>query len=96
MTLYHERRNMNKIKFYDASMNRGGFQAIGNRIKELFEEIEGPITCTESNDELRLKLKQAFGFTLTKPQEDIKWNMEQDASMQGCKYGRHEKRALGR
>ena len=41
-TLNHERRNTNKIKFYEASANQGGFQAIGNRIKELFEEIEGP------------------------------------------------------
>ena len=78
-TLYQERRNRSKIKFFDASTNRGRFQAVGNRIKELFDEIGEPITCTEDNDVIRRKLKQAFNFTSKK--------QEQDASGQDSKDG---------
>ncbi len=91
MTLYQERRNRNKIKFYDASANRGGFQAVGNRIKELFDEIDEPITCAETDTVLRLKLKQAFNFMSNRPLEDTKGKQEQDASVQECRERQHGK-----
>ncbi len=34
------------------------YQAIGNRFKDIFEEIKAPVDFTESNDALWLKLKQ--------------------------------------
>ncbi len=52
---------------------------MANRIKELFDEIGEPITCTEDNDEIRRKLKQAFNFTSKKK--------EQNASGQDCSEG---------
>ena len=33
-TLYYTRREENRIKFFDASMNKGGYQAIGNRLTD--------------------------------------------------------------
>ena len=65
-TLYGERRRKNLLKFYDGSCNKGGFQSIGNRLRDTFEEIKVPIDLTESNDALRLKLKKCFMIN-TKP-----------------------------
>ncbi len=59
-TLYYERRSANIIKFYDSSSKRVGKNAIGNRLKNVFDEINNPITLLESNDSIRLLLKKTF------------------------------------
>ena len=50
------------IRFFDRSKYKQGRQAIGNRIKHIFEEIKKPITFRESNNSIRLLLKKEFGF----------------------------------
>ena len=57
---YYERRATNIIKFYDGSRKRVGMQAVGIRLKAIFEEIHVPITLTESDCSIRLLLKKAF------------------------------------
>ena len=41
-TLYYEQRNINRIKFYNASPNCSGFQAIGNRIRICLKKSRDP------------------------------------------------------
>jgi adenylylsulfate kinase-like enzyme len=60
--MYHERRRQDVYKFYDASNRRIGRQAIANRLKDTFDEIDTPLTLLESNDCIRVKLKKALGF----------------------------------
>jgi hypothetical protein len=59
-TLYYERRSKNVMKFYDISRKRIGKQAIGNRLKSVFDEITEPITFNESDNSLRVLLKRTF------------------------------------
>ncbi len=54
------KRSANIIKFYDGSRKRVGKNAIGNRLKNVFDEIYNPITLQESNDSIRLLLKKTF------------------------------------
>jgi len=61
-TMYHERRRQDAYKFYDASNRRIGRQAIANRLKDTFDEINLPLTLMESNDSIRIKLINALGF----------------------------------
>ncbi len=61
-TLFYTRREEAVMKFYDASSNKKGFQAIGNRLTETFNQIEEPTYLNESNDQLRLRLKKCFGM----------------------------------
>lgn len=64
-TIYSEERTM-RVKFYDKSKLKPGQQAIGNRIKHIFDEIYSTITFNESNDSLRVLLKRELGFPKTK------------------------------
>jgi len=59
-TLYYERRSKGVIKFYDNSRKRVGKQAIGNRLKSIFDEVAEPITFKESDNSLRKLLKRTF------------------------------------
>ena len=61
-TLYHERRKENIPKFYSKAKNKYGSQAIGNRLCHLFNEIKAPIYFTETDDQLRIKLKESFNL----------------------------------
>jgi hypothetical protein len=63
-TMYSERRHPNIVKFYDNSRLRIGRHAVGNRLKEIFDEINEPITFLETNCSLRQKLKRVLGFLL--------------------------------
>jgi len=60
--LYYERRSRNVPKFFDGSRLRVGRQAIGNRLKSVFDELNTEITFKESNNSLRLLLKKALNF----------------------------------
>ncbi|NBR26721.1 MAG: hypothetical protein EBU08_23690, partial [Micrococcales bacterium] len=60
-TRYNEKRKPDVVKFYDASTNKQGFQAIANRLHEIFLEIAPQeFTLRESNDALRVKLKRCL------------------------------------
>jgi len=61
-TLYTTRRDENTMKFFDASTNKKGYQAIGNRLTDTFNLIGTPILLTESDDQLQLKLKKCFNM----------------------------------
>lgn len=61
-TLFHERRFPDVYKFYDKSKKKIGRQALGNRLKDIFDEFQTPLTLRESNGTIRLKLKRAFNF----------------------------------
>ena len=50
------------------SKNKPGFQCIGNRLKDVFEEIVLPFDLTESNDVIHVRLKKCLGFTMREPQ----------------------------
>jgi hypothetical protein len=63
-TQYYERRYNDRPKFFDASKNKGGFQAIGNRIGTFYSCLTEPLTLVESNDALRTKLKRCFKMKL--------------------------------
>jgi len=64
-TLYRESRS-ERTKFFDKSRLISGRQAIGNRLKHIFDEIETPILFTESNDSIRTLLKRNLGFPKNK------------------------------
>jgi hypothetical protein len=61
-TRFCERRAPDLIKFYDGSHLKTGFQAIGNRIGRIFDEIKTPFTLNESNDVIRTRMKKACNF----------------------------------
>ena len=56
-TLYGEKRKVGKLHFFDTLTNKGGFQAIGNRIKDFFDSIDLTFDFTETNDTIRQKIK---------------------------------------
>jgi hypothetical protein len=60
-SMYHEERS-GRVKFFDQSRLKQGRQAVGNRLKLIFDEINTKITFKESNDSLRLLLKKCFNF----------------------------------
>jgi hypothetical protein len=62
LTKYSERRTPEVIKFYDKSNTKIGFQAIGNLIGKIFNEINAPITLSESNAAIRTLLKKSLNF----------------------------------
>ena len=72
-TIYSERRNPGVWKFYDSSRVRIGKHAIGNRLKEIFDEINEPITFKETDGMLRTKLKRLLGMVPNeaKPKPDV-------------------------
>ncbi len=49
------------FKFFDASRRRPGQQPIGNRHKDIFDEIDTPFYLSELNDTLRVRLNEALG-----------------------------------
>jgi hypothetical protein len=55
-------RREQPIKFYKNSTRRIGRQALGNRLKHIFDVITAQITLEESNDSLRVKLKKSLGL----------------------------------
>ncbi len=59
-TICYEFRSTNVIKFYDNLMKRIGRHALGNRLEEIFEAINDPITRQESDCSIRLLLKKSF------------------------------------
>lgn len=61
-TLYYKRRQEGVLHFFDASTNKGGYQKIGNRLRETFESLSTTFNLRESNDALRLKLKECLGL----------------------------------
>ncbi len=48
--------------FKHASTNKGGYQAIGNRLTEVFNLIGLPFDLSETNDTKRKRLKTCFQF----------------------------------
>jgi hypothetical protein len=64
-TMYNTRRNNGIIHFYDDSRRKVGKQAVGNRLKEIFEQLNAPLTLHESNGSIRKMLKEAFGMNKT-------------------------------
>ena len=59
--IYGEDRS-GRVKFYDQSRLKVGRQAIGNRLKHIFDDITAKITFKESNCSLRCLLKYEIGF----------------------------------
>ena len=47
---------------FDNSENKFGRQAIGNRLKYIFDDIRSKLTYTESDNRIRRLLKLNFGF----------------------------------
>ncbi len=64
--MYSERRS-HQAKFYDGSGIRIGKQALGNRLRDLFTEINTSITFTETDCMIRTVLKRAFFAENNKP-----------------------------
>jgi hypothetical protein len=59
-TIYYERMAPNVIRFFDSSKKRIGRYALGNRLKEIFDVINDPISLHESNCFIRLLLNKSF------------------------------------
>ncbi len=64
-TMYTTRRSNGVRLFYDDSKRKIGKQAIGNRLKDIFDQLNSPLTLNESNDSIRRMLKRAFGMEKT-------------------------------
>jgi hypothetical protein len=52
-TMYTTRRSNDILHFYDDSKRKVGRQAIGNRLKDIFDQLNAPLTLHESNGSIR-------------------------------------------
>ncbi len=50
------------LKSFDASRRRPRQQVFSNRLKDIFNEIDTPFYLSDSNDTLRVRLKEALGL----------------------------------
>ncbi len=58
--MYTTRRNPKVLCFYDDLKRNIGKQAIGHRLRDVFDRISIPLTLRESNGSIRRILKRAF------------------------------------
>ncbi len=65
---FHWKKSL--IKFYDKSWKKFVTQAIGNRLKVIFDDINTPIPLKQSNCGLWLLLKKVF-FKQNNPSENL-------------------------
>jgi hypothetical protein len=65
------RRNNGIRLFYDDSNRKIDKQAIGNMLKDIFDQIDSPLTLQESNGTIHGMIKKAFGMERTVSTNDL-------------------------
>ena len=62
---FMEKRKQGLLRFFDTSRTRTGLQAIQNELGDLFKQIDFVHSPWINNDQLRINLKENFGFSNT-------------------------------
>ncbi len=61
-TLYTERRKPGRLRFYDNSKTKAGYQSIENRIAKIFAELDFDHFPYITDHNLRINLKESLNF----------------------------------